>query len=509
MNIAVIFPNNLLELKYLQYDYKTINTFIIVEDPLYFHDTERVLNFNLLKLIYQRASMKYYESYLIDNLSTTQTIIYLDYEPNHNYWFKYIKQNFGLNNTIHITDPVDHLLKSRIQLNSTSYKQTIKYYQTSSFLNTDDDLKEYMHSIKTKKTYQYNFYIWNRKHHDIFMQNDKPLFNKYSFDKYNRKSLPNNYTPEQKLLLKPKKYTNIYYPEAIKYCEKTFKNYYPVNYTPLNIQLYPITHKDAKLHFNNFLKRKFTYFGDYEDAMDKNNIYLFHSIISPQLNNGLLTPEYCLDLIIKYYKLLKNKSENFHTVEGFVRQLNWREYSRLLYNYRYDDMKKNYFNNNKKLTIDWYNGTTGIAPLDTAIKWAFGYGYLHHIMRLMVVCNLMNLFKIHPDQAYKWFMEFSLDSYDWVMINNVYSMGMYADGGLTITKPYISSSNYVLKMSNFKKDGKWDVMWNNLYYYFIYRNYDKINGRGFMYKSQWNKKDSDEKKKIITRGKMFISSLTK
>ena len=184
---------------------------------------------------------------------------------------------------------------------------------------------------------------------------------------------------------------------------------------------------------------------------------LFHSVISMQLNIGLITPEYILKEILQRYD--KSKKEILHSVEGFVRQLNWREYSRLLYRYAYDKMiHKNYFDNRHHLTKAWYDGELKIQPIDICIKFAFQYGYLHHILRLMVMCNFMNLMNIHPDDVYKWFMEFSLDSYDWVMINNVYSMGMFSDNGLTTSKVYISSSKYILRMSDVKKDGHWDCL---------------------------------------------------
>lgn len=124
------------------------------------------------------------------------------------------------------------------------------------------------------------------------------------------------------------------------------------------------------------------------------------------------------------------------------------------------------------------------------------------------MCNFMNLCQIHPDDAYKWFMEFSLDSYDWVMTNNVYSMGMYADGGLTTTKPYVSSSNYVQKMAsgNIFHDKFWATSWTVLYHYFIYRNYDKFKGRGKLYQSHWNKQT--KKKDIIRNAEQLIKKIT-
>jgi deoxyribodipyrimidine photolyase-related protein len=324
----------------------------------------------------------------------------------------------------------------------------------------------------------------------------KPLGGKYSYDKYNRQSLPSE------MIGFAKKYNNQFYDEAISYCEATFANYYPQNYCPDNVKYYPITHKDSKAHYQQFLSKKLKHFGDYQDAihfkLDFTEMTLFHSVISMQLNIGLITPRYVLDEILK-----RQKKDMLHSVEGFVRQLNWREYSRLLYRYAYNKMiHKNYFANHHHLTKAWYDGNLGIKPVDTCIKFAFQYGYLHHILRLMVMCNFMNLMSIHPDDVYKWFMEFSLDSYDWVMISNVYSMGMYGDSGMTTSKVYISSSKYILRMSDAKKDGYWEVIWDILYHYFIYRNYDKFAGRSKIYLSHWDKQRN--KKEIIDVAKKLL-----
>lgn len=509
-NIAIVFPNQLFEKKYLPYDPSHINHFIIVEDPIYFSDKERKLKFNLLKLIYQRASMKYYEKYLS---KLKYKVTYLNWQESPKYWLNYVKKNFGNDITLHIIDPVDRLLESRIKQFSGSIN--IEMYETPAFLSNNQDLEDYVSGLKRgpRKFFQYNFYIWQRKRLDILLKDGKPVGGKYSYDKYNRQSIPgknfDEFIDKEKIKLPEKTYNNKFYDEAIKYCQKIFKNYYSDNYVPENIHLYPITHIDAMNHFKLFLKYKLQYFGDYQDAIDFSNPYMFHSIISPQLNNGLVVPEWILGKVLQYYEKNKKKDKKLlYDTEGYIRQLNWREYSRLLYRYAYNQMIGNYFGNNRKMNTNWYTGDTGIEPIDLSIKQAFQYGYLHHIIRLMIMCNFVNLCAIHPFAVYKWFMEFSLDSYDWVMINNVYSMGLYADGGLTTTKPYISSSNYILSQTNIKSDGNWNEIWNTLYYYFIYRNGKKLTGRGKIYLSHWRKKSKKEQQEIIKNGKKYIKQLT-
>lgn len=504
-NILVIFPNQLFQVKYMPFDINAFTKIFIVEEPVYFS----YLPFNLLKLTFQRASMQYYFRYLLQKKLRVE---YLNHKEKSIFWIDYLLQKHT-DMILHYIDPVDHNLKKQIIDASHKKKFEVIEYENPSFLSKTSDLNTYINTLKNKKKFsQYNFYIWQRKRLQVLMGKDgKPIGGKYSYDKYNRKPLPNGnfneFLKEQNIKYPHNQYNNQYIEEATKYCEKHFTNYYPQNYTPENIKWYPVTHLDAKKHFRIFLKYKLKYFGDYQDAVDYNNPFMFHSVISPQINNGLLSPAWILQKIIEYYDKHSNaqKKKILSSVEGFIRQLNWREYSRLLYVYAYDLIKKNYFNNQGKLSKQWYIGNTGILPIDLTIQSAFRYGYLHHINRLMIMCNFMNLCRIHPDEVYQWFMVFSLDSYDWVMINNVYSMGLYADGGVTTTKPYISSSNYIRKMTNFPKDDKWENIWDTLYYYFIYKNFHKLRGRGKIYQSHWENKRN--KKDIIYNAKVYLASI--
>jgi deoxyribodipyrimidine photolyase-related protein len=129
-----------------------------------------------------------------------------------------------------------------------------------------------------------------------------------------------------------------------------------------------------------------------------------------------------------------------------------------------------------KLGKEFYEGSLAIDPVDDAIKEAFDTGYLHHIKRLMVVGNCMNLAGISPREGFKWFMEFSCDSYEWVMHQNVYDMVFFVNGGTSnqsMRRPYICSSNYILKMSNYKK-GNWCNKLDQLYKKFVIKHKKKL-----------------------------------
>jgi len=443
----LIFPNQLFKIDRLPESKK----YYLIEENVYFGDRIEKLNFNKLKLVLHRATMKYYSDYLKNK---DKTIKYLEYPITINDYKKILKKN----KNIGCFDVVDRLLNDKL----TKINSNIHFLNTPNFITNTEDLNIYYkeNENKSRKFFHMNFYEWQKKLHDII-----PTIK--SKDKYNRKKLPKDIEIPgiQKLTDEDLEYIE----EAKKYINKKFPN----NIGNIENFIFPVTHKTSERWFNYFLNNKLKYFGTYQDAIDENNNFLFHSLISPVLNIGLLDPLEVCKKTEEYYK--ENKSVGINNVEGFIRQIiGWREYSRYLYIYAYDEMvNSNHFNNRKTLSKKWYDGTIGVLPIDNTINNAFNSGYLHHIERLMMMSNFMNLCEIKPYEVYKWFMEFSCDSYDWVMINNVYSMGLFADGGLTMTKPYISSYNYIIGMSNYKK-GEWCDIWKMLYYGFLIKNKEKL-----------------------------------
>ena len=117
--------------------------------------------------------------------------------------------------------------------------------------------------------------------------------------------------------------------------------------------------------------------------------------------------------------------------------------------------QQNFWGFERKISSSFYDGSTGILPIDQTIKKVIDTGYCHHIERLMILGNFMLLCEFDPNEVYVWFMEMFVDSYDWVMVPNVYGMSQFADGGTFATKPYIGGSNYIKKMSNYPR-GKWE-----------------------------------------------------
>ena len=270
----------------------------------------------------------------------------------------------------------------------------------------------------------------------------------------------------------------------------------------------PFNRAEALKNLDYFISTKFENFGPYEDAILSNDSFLFHSAISPSMNIGLITPKDVVDRVLDY---ANEKEIPINSLEGFIRQvIGWREFIRGVYqNYGDQQLKSNFFNFSRLLKDSWYSGSTGIPPLDDAIKLSDKYGYTHHINRLMVISNLMTLTEIDPKNIYKWFMEMFVDSSDWVMVPNVYGMGLFSDGGIFATKPYICGSAYFMKMMDFKK-GEWCNTMDGLYWRFIDRNrkFFLTNPRLSMMVRIFDKMKTDRKKMILSEADKFIKQNT-
>ena len=345
-----------------------------------------------------------------------------------------------------------------------------------------------------------NFYRKTRKELNILMDDGKPLGGQWNYDELNRKKIPKGLE-----IPAIKTYSSEHLLNVNAFIEKKFADHPGKTKEDFWV---PFNRKDALKYLDEFFELKFELFGPYEDAIYDNHSFLFHSAISPLLNIGLLTP---MEVIEKAIAFSKSNKVSINSVEGFVRQImGWREFIRGVYQTRgHKQIGYNFFKNGQKLTQDWYDGTTGIDPLDDAIKLTLEHGYTHHINRLMVISNIMNLSGIHPDEIYKWFMEMFVDSSEWVMVPNVYGMGTFADGGIFSTKPYICGSSYIMKMSNFKK-GPWCDIVDGLYWSFIKNNleYFKTNPRLAVMPRALERLKDERKELIFNASKNFLKEKT-
>lgn len=419
----------------------------LIEEPLFFSQYP----FHKQKLLFHRSSMKAYESFLIEKEFKVEYIDCCNATTSElmKNW-----SNAGIRE-LFFADPIDDYLLRKYKREAALNNIQLHISESPGFLCTANYGKEY---FKNKRRYFLTeFYIDQRKRLNILTTDGEPEGGKWTFDTENRKKLPKGVIPPNYKFPTEDKRTI----EAREYIQNNFNHHYGSS-SPL---YYAVTHSQAKAAMHFFFSERFSSFGIYQDAIVSDQTFLYHSVLSPLLNAGLLLPE---DVIEEAINAADKYQVPINALEGFIRQIiGWREYIRIIYEQKGAQQRtRNFWNHTRPMPSSFYNGTTGIEPVDKSIQRTLETGYTHHIERLMVLGNFMLLCEINPDAIYQWFMEMYIDSYDWVMVPNVYGMSQFSDGGIMSTKPYISGSNYLLKMSDYKK-GPWCEIWDALYWRFI------------------------------------------
>ncbi len=488
--IGILFPHQLFEENSI---FERCDTIYLVEETLFFNQYK----FHKQKIAFHRASMKFYESYL---QSKAINVIYLNsYDE-----LADVRKLISYLKSVSVTDfeyidVTDYLLERRISKACEVHHIKANKKQSPLFLNTPEEIEQYFSG--RKRMFQTDFYKDQRQTRNILLDEDlKPIGGKWTFDEENRLKYPKGKTPPTTIFPE----LNDFYKEAIAYTEK----YFPNNYGELTAEFkYPTTHKESKDWLQTFFSTRFSEFGAYEDAIVSNENILHHSVLTPMLNVGLLTPQYIVDEALRY---ASEHEIPLNSLEGFIRQIvGWREFIRAVYELKGTaERTKNYWGFTRKIPPSFWNGTTGIVPIDETIKKVLATGYCNHIERLMVLGNFMLLCEFDPYEVYKWFMELFIDSYDWVMVPNVYGMSQFADGGLMATKPYISGSNYIMKMSDYKK-GDWQQQWDGLFWRFMHEHRDFFlkNPRLGMLIKTFDKMPETKRQMHLDTANKFLKSL--
>jgi deoxyribodipyrimidine photolyase-related protein len=492
---GVVFPHQLFEKHPLE---GKIDVWFIVESDLFFTQ----LQFHKIKLAFHRLSMQRFAENLIQKGYKVQYIEFHDSLSNAKNLSAYLSQKF---HQIHTVDLIDDWLTKHLKLGLQGTLTDLITYENPSFLTPPSLAHEFFNS--KKRYFQTDFYSFQRKRLNILMdEQQKPLGGKLTFDADNRKSFPKNHIPPQ-----PKfPSTQADFQSACDYIEKYFPNN-PGTFTYFKNrqQFYPTTPSETREFLNDFLQNRMPLFGDLEDAFSQNPEarFVYHSVLSPMLNAGLITPTEVIETTLEFHS--KNALP-MNALEGFIRQIiGWREFVRMIYIREGSKQRNsNFLNFQRQIPASFYNGTTGIEPIDNVIKNLLETGYSHHIERLMVIGNFFLLCEIHPHEVYKWFMELYIDAYDWVMVPNIYGMSQFADGGLMVSKPYFSGSNYILKMSDYPKTKQpWQKLWDALFWRFMneHRQFLQHNPRLGMLIITYDKMSVERKSEIIEICNLYFS----
>ncbi|TFF35794.1 cryptochrome/photolyase family protein [Mucilaginibacter psychrotolerans] len=497
MQVTLIFPHQLFK----QHPaVKQQQTVYLVEEWLFFNQ----YSFHKKKLVLHRASMQQYANYLDGEGITVNYIEATNPLCDIRKLIPHLAQQ-GVE-TVHYAHVADDWLEKR--LNSSCGEHGIQpvIYRSPNWLNQAEDVADYFDGRKTY--FQTDFYVAQRKQRNILLEgNGKPIGGKWTYDSDNRQKFPKGETAP--LLKVPAE--NKYVTDAAAWVNKHYPDNYGNTASPFgNLGgFYPIDFNEAEEWLDNFLMQRFAGFGIYEDAMVSGECFLYHSVLTPMLNIGLLNPQQVID---KALQAAVEYDVPLNSLEGFIRQImGWREFIHIVYQREHVKQRtRNYWGFTRKIPEAFWKGETGIAPVDTVIKRVLHTGYSHHIERLMVMGNFMLLCEFDPNHVYRWFMEMYIDAYDWVMVPNTYGMTQFADGGLMTTKPYISGSNYLLKMGNWPK-GPWQDTWDGLFWRFMHkhRNFFLANPRLGMLVKMFDKMPEEKKQTHLDNAEAFLTKLDK
>jgi deoxyribodipyrimidine photolyase-related protein len=466
----------------------------LVEEWLFFHQ----YRFHKQKLLLHRSTMQMYREYLMDQGYQVHYIAAIEPECDLRQLLPVLASQ-GVRE-LHYAEVVDDWLAQRLTDGAKQTGINLRIYRSPNFLNSLDEVEEFFAKRKTMK--QTDFYVDQRKQRGVLLtETGKPQGGQWTYDADNRQKFPKGRSVPALSLPGLNHYTQ----EAQKYVEQHFPQNYGSIERPFAEGFYPTTFQEAADWLADFLEVRFTDFGAFEDAIVMEQSILHHSLLSPLLNIGLLSPQQILESALTMVDRVP-----LNSLEGFIRQIiGWREFIRITYDLQGRTQRScNFWNFHRPIPDSFWQGTTGILPIDNTIRKTLKSGYCHHIERLMVLGNFMLLCEFDPNEVYRWFMEMFIDAYDWVMVPNVYAMSQFADGGGMCTKPYISGSNYLSKMSDFPK-GDWQQVWDGLFWRFMDRRRDFFlsNPRLGMLVRTFDKMSSDKQALHHANAEQFLATL--
>ena len=369
-------------------------------------------------------------------------------------------------------------------------------------------ITEFTDWAKSQKSFKMeSFYRQQRVKLNVLMDGKAPLGGEWNLDHENRNPVPKGYKSHE---LSEFKFDEI---DALVASEvKELKTW-----GDADNKYWATTRKQALKRLAEFLKYNFKEFGAYEDAMPINNWSVNHSAISPYLNNGLLHPTEVVDAALKKFE---EGEIPLSSCEGFIRQIiGWREYVNGMYWFLGDDYRnENELAANRKLLplFDDPNKTK-MNCLSTIVGEIQQNAWTHHIPRLMVLSNLANLTGVTPSQFLDWMRRVFIDATDWVMVPNVIGMGLHADGGIMMTKPYISGGSYISKMGQYCKGCAYDPKvrvgenacpFTTLYWSYLDEHQDKFKKNHRMFQQLNGLKRLKDLDEVRVQAKKFLIQLS-
>ena len=486
-HVRLVFPHQLF-LEHLRAEPGT--RFVLVEDDLFY----RQLAFHAHKLVLHRASIDRFVQRL-ESAGFETDVVRTSAQRSSAHGL--IETLTRVRPTrVSVYDVVDDWLArdTSAALAAVGYRLTqADVLESPNFLTSRDQVRGFFDGRRARMA---GFYSWQRRRLGILVEDGQPVGGRWSFDEDNRRRLP-------KGLVVPNPARPAHHPAvvaAIEWVQHEFPGAPGAQHVAHTFR-WPTSHDEADAGLEDFLAHRFTDFGPYEDAISAVEPFLFHSLLTAGLNVGLLDPGHIVRRALAVADEAEGAGIPLASLEGFVRQvIGWREYMRATYHVHGRRLRSaNALGHHRRLSAGWWTGETGLEPVDTVIQRVLQHGYAHHIERLMVLGNALALLRVDPDEVYEWFMAMFVDAYDWVMVPNVYAMSQFAAGPAITTKPYVSGSNYLVKMADFPR-GDWQGDWDALYWAFVrdHRAVFETNPRARMMTRMW---DGFEETKQIDIGR--------
>jgi deoxyribodipyrimidine photolyase-related protein len=379
--------------------------------------------------------------------------------------------------------------------------------EDSRFIASRDDFMRWAEGRKQLR--MEFFYREMRRKTGLLMQGDQPEGGQWNYDHDNRKPLPAATSLPARQRFAPDAMTR----EVLDLVALRFGDHFG-DLEPFG---WGVTRAQALEALQHFIGTCLGGFGDYQDAMRTGEDFLYHSVISPYLNAGLLTAREVCDAAETAYR---RGNAPLNAVEGFIRQvLGWREFVRGLYWSRMPDYaRSNHLDAHRKLPAFFWTGETDMHCLSECIRATRQHAYAHHIQRLMITGNFALLAGIAPHEVEEWYLLVYADAYEWVELPNVHGMVLHADGGVLGSKPYAASGAYIDRMSDYcescvfepdVKSGPKACPFNPLYWNFLIANEGKLarNPRMAMPYRTLAKMDEGRKQQIVTEAERFLAGL--
>jgi deoxyribodipyrimidine photolyase-related protein len=378
--------------------------------------------------------------------------------------------------TLKIMDPVDRPFLKWLQALNLPCDLTV--VENNHFLWSETDFKDW--AASRKSLLMESFYRAGRKRFEVLMEGKEPIGGQWNYDKENRKPPRGKLGHPSPLWFEPDAVTQSVIERVEGLDCPTFGRATPFRWA--------VTRDQALQVLDHFIETRLETFGPYQDAMVTGEDTLWHALLSPYLNLGLLHPR---EVIEPVERVFDQQSLPLNSVEGLIRQvMGWREYMRGLYTWVDDDYpQNNWFDHQQPLPEFYWSTKVEMNCLHQVLDQVRRTGYAHHIQRLMILSNFALIAGYNPQQVEHWFHAAFIDAYDWVMQTNVIGMGLFADGGLLASKPYASSANYVNRMSDYCKGCRYNPKirtgedacpFNFFYWDFLHRHRDRLQSQGRM-----------------------------